>query len=111
MGGELIPVNPDSLPDEGGKDTGAGACLTSKESNTLKRAFRERWPISDDQRTAAVKAIVYTIVNTDDDRARAAAFKALVESDKLNVEAAGDRPNTGEITIRVVHGNTNPPAD
>jgi hypothetical protein len=96
------------LPDSGDPDRGEGALLTSKDANLIRRSFKERWPISEDQRTRAVAAILYTIEESEDDRARAAAFKALVEADKLNHAAETGTGMGGDVTVRVVYDSPKP---
>lgn len=98
MDGNIVRV-----PESGDPARGEGDVLTSKEANLIRRSFKERWPISDEQRKRAIIAILNTIEESEDDRARAAAFKALVEADKLNHAAETGTGMGGDVTVRVVY--------
>jgi len=71
-------------------------------------AVGRRWPMTDLQRERVVQQLIYTLENSDDDRARVAAAKVLGELDKLNMEE--DRPDTasGQVTVRLVYDQHKP---
>lgn len=57
------------------------------EARLLGRAFAERWPVSDEQRRAAIDRLV-GIVDKGSDKAAVAAVRALVAADLANLKLA-----------------------
>lgn len=58
----------------------------TNEAKLVARALRQRWPMTDDQRCKAIEKLQGIIETSDDTRAIVSAVKALLISDKLNME-------------------------
>jgi len=67
----------------------------------LQRAARERWPIPDDIRERAPKALINSMETCTDGRAVAACGRALAEFDKLNVAEVAEAVVAPQTNVQV----------
>lgn len=78
--------------------------FTANDFPLLKRCLTERWSASPEQRRAALDHMALLASNFNDPKTAVKAFKALVEAERLDLDAV--RVAVGAAAVKVLAGTT-----